>query len=235
MRKVRLLQSVGVIACSVALFDGGYAKYFEDGYHGPFEDGKLGFCIYRSSSSSAEETFEFTQMPGTQCFYPIGHPSWTHGDTCTIPKKEGATITTIKVPAGGKGLFCQDKEYKDDKDDQGQPWHFGRISSASCKGKNAVMRIAVHSIERPEKSLVFSLGTTSSNTRWLKLYGDDYWNSQEISLKTLQLSSTDALSGTNEIYCPNDWCTSGESPGSTSYIIYAPDNNIPAELAGGIF
>ncbi|WP_100550443.1 hypothetical protein [Caedibacter taeniospiralis] len=143
MRKVRLLQSVGVIACSLALIDGGYAEDWQHSSHKGNHEGNLGFCIYRSSPSSAEETFEFTQMYGTQCFSPVGSIARRSGNTCTIPKKEGATITTRKVPAGGKGLFCKDKEYKDDKDDQGHPWHFER--DPSCATSNSVMHIAVHS------------------------------------------------------------------------------------------
>jgi hypothetical protein len=150
--------------------------------------------------------------------YPDGDDS-CDGGKCTFPKQEGATITTIEVPAGERGLFCKDK------DDQGQPWHFERDlrSEHTCTTRNSVMHIAVHSKENPTIPLVFSLGTTSWDRDWLKLYGDDYWNSQELPPGLLQLSSSQALSGTNEIYCPNGWCTSGKSPGSTSYIIYSPD------------
>ena len=47
MRKIKLLQGLGVIACSVALLDGGYAG----------ATGNLGFCVYLSYTSIAEETF----------------------------------------------------------------------------------------------------------------------------------------------------------------------------------
>ncbi|WP_100550444.1 hypothetical protein [Caedibacter taeniospiralis] len=205
MRKIKLLQCLGVIASNVALFDGGYAG----------ATGNLGFCVYNSVAPTQDETFVFTQTPGTQCMYPDGDDS-CDGGKCTFPKQEKTVIVKIPVPANQAGLVCVDK------DDHGQVWHFERDLTPTCDTRNSVMHMSVHSTERPERSLAFSLGTNGSGW-WWTLFGDDYWNSQKLPLSTLQLSSTSALSGTNEIYCPYGWCTSGESPGSTLYIIYSPD------------
>ena len=193
----------GVVAALFAAYSSGYSG----------SEGKLNFCVYKDRKPEQPENYIVKQGGGSRCFY--GMDDYERLDYPLQPKGDLAHITVTRA-----GINCADSDLKR---------HF-MINNSFFGGCNpnglSMSTISIQKVA-PEKdqSIEFNFGDEINATHRVAVYRGN--SHKRFSLETLQLStSKHALSGTNMLDCPGGWCTRGEAPLSTMYVIWSPKSDM---------
>jgi hypothetical protein len=183
-------------------------------------EGNLGFCVHITGPAVEDVTYTVKQLAGVHCFYKEGG----EGDRkITYPKEYGEKLANIEIKRGDSGIKCSDQTY-----------HFEFKASSTdgdlCATDNSYSNISIYAEDGSYEGITFNFGNgygthTIAVSRQGWMSGGDN-NQSTFPLSSLQLSNGKVLSGLNTLSCMSGWCTSGESPGSTSYIIYDPSHTM---------
>jgi hypothetical protein len=194
-------------------------------------EGGLNFCVYSKDKPEHEYNVQIIQSRYICALTPNNNPN-----VITFPEsgKEGKIIANIQVK--DQGLNCTNFE-----NGRGKGIHFyistSNILSAKClsSGYDAIT-IDMRASDAPVKQNIahISLGTggaghSSELKAWkgkMRFSLEEPWRDGTYPTSTIQLSASKDLSGTNSLNCPDGVCTSGVLPGTLSYIIWAPNDDM---------
>ncbi|AJI52408.1 hypothetical protein [Francisella philomiragia] len=196
-------------------------------------EGGLNFCVYSKDKPEHEYNVQVIQNEYRCADTPNNNP---YVITFPVAGQKGNIVANIQVKY--KGLNCTNFE-----NGRGKGIHFyistSDIFSARCVTSEydsitIDMRV---SYDAPVKQNIahISLGTggPAGHNYELKAWKgianyreDRSWRNGTYPNSTLQLSTSKDLSGTNTLNCPDGVCTNGILPGTVSYVIWAPNDDM---------